>query len=122
MLGRRDFLRVSALTGVAVSSGTAIASVARAMAAAPDWRALAHGLDGTLIRPGDAAYDRARTVFNSAFDSIRPAAVAYAKNATDVAECLAFARRFNVPVTARSGGHSYAGWSTGTGLVVDVSR
>ncbi|MBO3745028.1 FAD-binding oxidoreductase [Streptosporangiaceae bacterium NEAU-GS5] len=125
MLDRREFLRVSALTGVAVSTGAAAAmpfAATVAGAAAPDWRALARGLDGTLIRPGDAAYDRARLVFNSAFDKIRPAAVAYPKNATDVAECLAFARRFNVPVTARSGGHSYAGWSTGTGLVVDVSR
>ncbi|GAA3310514.1 FAD-binding protein [Nonomuraea dietziae] len=25
-------------------------------------------------------------------------------------------------MTSRSGGHSYAGWSTGSGLVVDVSR
>ncbi|MGK5559329.1 FAD-binding protein, partial [Actinomadura kijaniata] len=26
-----------------------------------------------------------------------------------------------LPVAVRSGGHNYAGWSTGTGLVVDVS-
>jgi FAD/FMN-containing dehydrogenase len=27
-----------------------------------------------------------------------------------------------VPVAARSGGHSYAGWSSGSGLIVDVTR
>ncbi|GIH22120.1 FAD-binding dehydrogenase [Acrocarpospora phusangensis] len=89
---------------------------------APDWRALARGLDGSLVRPGDATYDRARRLFNPAYDKIRPAAVAYCATPADVAECVAFARRYNVPVTSRSGGHSYGGYSTGTGLVVDVSR
>ncbi|MFC7644877.1 FAD-binding oxidoreductase [Streptosporangium lutulentum] len=61
-------------------------------------------------------------LFNPAFDGVRPAGVAYCANPSDVAECVNFARRMNVPLAVRSGGHSYAGWSTGTGLVVDVSR
>ena len=89
---------------------------------APDWNALGRGLDGKLIRPGDATYDSARRLFNPAFDGVRPAGVAYCANPSDVAECVNFARRMNVPLAVRSGGHSYAGWSTGTGLVVDVSR
>ncbi|WP_410088283.1 FAD-binding protein, partial [Streptomyces sp. t39] len=37
-------------------------------------------------------------------------------------ECLAYARARSVPVAVRNGGHSYGGWSSGTGrLVVDVS-
>ena len=40
----------------------------------------------------------------------------------DIAECLAFARRYDTPVAIRSGGHSYAGWSSGNGkLIIDVS-
>ena len=35
--------------------------------------------------------------------------------------CLAFVRKFGLPVAARSGGHSYAGWSSTTGLMVDVT-
>ncbi|GAA1263783.1 FAD-binding oxidoreductase [Sphaerisporangium rubeum] len=87
-----------------------------------DWSALREGLAGRLIRPGDAAYDAARRLYNPRFDGVRPAGVAYCANASDVAECLAFARRTGVPVAARSGGHSYAGWSSGTGLIVDVAR
>ncbi|GII75351.1 hypothetical protein Sru01_03330 [Sphaerisporangium rufum] len=117
-LDRRDLLRASAaLPLVAAAGGTA----ARTGPAPADWRSLGTGLAGRLIRPGDAAYDAARRLYNPSFDHIRPGGVAYCANPADVAECLAFARRFRVPVTARSGGHSYAGWSTGTGLVIDVS-
>jgi len=38
-----------------------------------------------------------------------------------VRACLAFVRKFALPVAARSGGHSYAGWSSTTGLIVDVT-
>ena len=55
------------------------------------------------------------------FDGIRPGAVARCKTAQDVRACLDFARRNGIPIHARSGGHSYAGWSTGPGLVIDVS-
>lgn len=39
----------------------------------------------------------------------------------DVQACIAFARRSGVAITPRSGGHSYGGWSSGPGLVVDVA-
>jgi FAD/FMN-containing dehydrogenase len=36
--------------------------------------------------------------------------------------CLSFVRKFQLPVRVRSGGHSYAGWSSVTaGLIIDVS-
>lgn len=88
-----------------------------------DWTALARDLHGTLTRPGDADYDGARLLYNTRFDGLRPAALAYVGNTSDIATCLAFARRARVPVSVRSGGHSYAGWSSGNGrLVIDVSR
>ncbi|MEV0281570.1 FAD-binding oxidoreductase [Streptomyces sp. NPDC050610] len=89
----------------------------------PDWTALGKGLSGDLIRPDDADYPTARQLYNTRFDSQRPAAVAYTAGASDIAECLAFARRHGTPVSIRNGGHSYAGWSSGNGrLVIDVSR
>jgi hypothetical protein len=111
---RRTFLRIGGMAALSLGATTA--------PGAPDWNALGRGLDGKLIRPGDATYDSARRLFNPAFDGVRPAGVAYCANPSDVAECVNFARRMNVPLAVRSGGHSYAGWSTGTGLVVDVSR
>ncbi|HSV64913.1 MAG TPA: FAD-binding oxidoreductase [Mycobacteriales bacterium] len=88
----------------------------------PDWAALARGLAGPLLRPGQGGYDGARRLFDPRYDAIRPAAVAVVASAADVAECVRFAARYRVPITTRSGGHSYAGWSTGTGLVVNLSR
>ncbi|WP_258015886.1 FAD-binding oxidoreductase [Streptomyces sp. AJS327] len=84
------------------------------------WAALAAGLDGTLALPTDPAYPAARPLFSPRFDAVRPAALAYCAHAGDVAACLTFARRHGIPVAVRGGGHSYAGWSTGPGLVVDV--
>lgn len=91
--------------------------------AAPPWAALGRGLDGLLVQPADAAYATARQLYNTRFDGLKPAAVAYVAGEGDIRECLAFARRHGVPVAVRNGGHSYGGWSSGDGrLVVDVSR
>ncbi len=87
-----------------------------------DWSQLAKSLQGTLIRPDSAGYATSRQLFSTRFDSILPAAIAYCASSADVQACLAFVRHFNVPVTARSGGHSYAGYSTTTGLVLDLTR
>jgi FAD/FMN-containing dehydrogenase len=90
--------------------------------AAADWQALRRGLSSrTLLRPGQIGYSRARLLFDPRFDGQRPAGVAYCRTPGDLALCLAFARRFALPVAARSGGHSYAGWSGTPGLVLDVS-
>jgi FAD/FMN-containing dehydrogenase len=85
------------------------------------WSALSRGLTGTLVLPADAAYGAARLAFNPRFDGIRPAAIAQCHTAGDVRECLAFAARYRVPVAPRSGGHSYVGASSTTGLVIDVA-
>jgi hypothetical protein len=52
---------------------------------------------------------------------VRPAGIAYCATEDDVARCLAFARRHDLTPRPRAGGHSYAGYSTGDGLVVDVT-
>ncbi|WP_405779190.1 FAD-binding oxidoreductase [Streptomyces sp. NBC_00859] len=91
--------------------------------AAADWTALAHGLDGKLVRPGDADYATARQLYNTRYDGLKPAAVAYIAGDDDIRECLAYARAHHIPVSIRNGGHSYAGWSSGNGrLVIDVSK
>jgi hypothetical protein len=63
-----------------------------------------------------------KRLFDPRFDSLHPAGLAYCRNPHDVATCLAFVRKFGIPVAARCGGHSYAGWSSGSGLVIDVTR
>ena len=109
----------------AAAGGTLAPSgiLARTAGPAPaDWTALAHDLSGTLVRPGDSSYNTARLLFDPRFDGQRPAGIAYVKTPHDVSTCLAFVRKFKIPFAARSGGHSYAGWSGTSGLIIDVAN
>ena len=75
---------------------------------------------GALIRPGDAGYDRARQVWNGAFDK-HPALIARCTGVADVLQALRFAREHEHPVAVRSGGHSVAGHGVCDGVVIDLS-
>jgi FAD/FMN-containing dehydrogenase len=93
-----------------------------ARAAAPPLSALRRELQGDLIARGGPGYAQARLVYNTRFDGTSPLAIAYCESTTDVAKALRWAERHRVPLAARSGGHSYGGYSTTPGLVIDVSR
>ncbi len=68
----------------------------------------------TLLHPGDNGYAAAGHLYNSVLHGHRPV--------TPDQRCLAFAREHNVEVVARSGGHSYGGYSSCPGLVIDVTN
>ena len=86
-------------------------------------RELARRVRGPVIRPGAARYATAARVYNARFDGARPDAVVEPVDSRDVQAILRWADRHDVRVTARSGGHSYAGYSTlGEGVVVDLRR
>lgn len=89
---------------------------------AVEWSRLASSLQGTLVRPGDAAYPDARVVFNTRYDGVYPAAVAFCASVADVQATLRFARETGIRLVPRTGRHSYAGYSTTDGLVLDLSR
>ncbi|MEV5463401.1 FAD-binding oxidoreductase, partial [Streptomyces cellulosae] len=100
---------------------TAMTTSAKSTAA--DWSALARDLDGPLVRPGDTAWPAARQLYNTRFDTLKPAAVAYVSHPGDIRTALAYARTHALHVAIRNGGHSYAGWSSGNGrLIIDVSK
>jgi FAD/FMN-containing dehydrogenase len=80
----------------------------------------AHGFVGRLVEPGDPGYDTARRGFNGAIDR-RPAAVAHAADADDVAAAVRAVRAAGVPFTIRAGGHSVSGRSVRDGaLCIDL--
>ena len=89
------------------------------MAAVPDSavRDLSTRFSGELIRPGDDGYDEARTIFNGMIDR-KPALVARARNAQDIAETVRFAAAEGFPLAVRGGGHNVAGYSVIDGAVV----
>jgi len=92
-------------------------------AADPAVTALAHALDGDVVRPGTTRYTGARQLWDSRFDALHPRAIAYCANAADVQRTIRWGRTYGIRVVPRSGGHSYAGYSSGNGVVVaDVSR
>jgi FAD/FMN-containing dehydrogenase len=75
-------------------------------------RQLRATLNGRVIAPDEAEYDAARTVFYGGFDR-RPALIARAANAADVARVIALARQT---------GHSLAGHSVSDGgIVLDLT-
>jgi FAD/FMN-containing dehydrogenase len=85
------------------------------------WAALRKSLDGKLILPSDTTYADAKLVYDLRFEGSAPAAVGYATSTTDVQRLIDFARTHAIAPIPRCGGHSYAGYSTGSGLIVDVS-
>ncbi|NUP17105.1 MAG: FAD-binding oxidoreductase [Streptomyces sp.] len=91
--------------------------------AAANWTALAQDLDGRLIRPGDTDWKSAHQLYNTRFDALKPAAVAYVAHPDDIRTTLAYARAHHFQVAIRNGGHSYGGWSSGNNrLIIDVSK
>ncbi|MCM2387217.1 FAD-binding oxidoreductase [Streptomyces albipurpureus] len=84
--------------------------------------ALADGLGGRLVLPSDPGYTSAVQLQNTEYDSTAPQAVAYCATSEDIAACLRHARDGGLRVHVRGGGHSFNGWSTGEGLVIDLSR
>jgi FAD/FMN-containing dehydrogenase len=102
--------------------GDAVAG-ARLRAGDPRLRALREAVDGQVITRSSPGYAAAHVLFNERFDGIRPIAVLRAADAGDVAKSILWAQKYGIRLAARSGGHSYAGYSTAEdGLVVDVGR
>jgi FAD/FMN-containing dehydrogenase len=73
------------------------------------------------VRPSSPDYALSVRSYNPVFDRAHPAALAYCASAADVALAIQFAERHSLDLSVRSGGHCYGGWSTGSGLVIDVS-
>ena len=112
----------AALVAGAGSGAAAATAAPRSAARRPSLAALARVTQGRLITPGSAGYNSARQVVNARYSGARPLAVLQARSAQDVRQAVLWCQRYGVRITARSGGHSYAGYSTlNGGLVVDLS-
>ena len=82
-----------------------------------------HGppIRGRVIRRGQPGFRQAARVYNERFDRVLPALVARPVDAADVRAAVSWAVSNGIALRARSGGHSYAGYSTlSNGLVLDL--
>ena len=85
----------------------------------PKLRELQRVVAGPVFLPSSAAYATERLEYNARFDQ-HPLAVVRARNARDVQAVVRWGLKHDVRVIPRSGGHSYAGYSSGSGVVVDL--
>src|SRR6266576_186395 len=78
-------------------------------------------LRGPLLCPGEAGYDDARQVWNGMIDK-RPALIACCYGVADVISSVNFARKHELLVAVRGGGHNVAGNAVcDGGLMIDLS-
>jgi FAD/FMN-containing dehydrogenase len=79
-------------------------------------------LKGRLIVPGEAPYESARRVFywNAATER-RPLVIVQCASEEDALRAVEFARRHELEVATRAGGHSHLGWGCSNGLIIDLS-
>ncbi|MGA8203780.1 MAG: FAD-binding oxidoreductase [Woeseiaceae bacterium] len=119
------------LLGGAALGGAALAGAPSLLFAADTAQATAAGGDplvdlrkmlrGELIVPGDAAYDDARKLWNGMIDK-RPLAIARCTGVADVIDVVRYARKKNLPVSVRGGGHNVAGKALRDGAItIDLS-
>lgn len=84
------------------------------------WRELTSAVEGEVLLPGSSRYDEVRKPPIPRFHNVRPQAVVLCRTPADVVEAIAFARRSGIAITVRSGGHDFAGRSSGAGIVLDL--
>jgi len=88
---------------------------------ASQWSPLQAAIAGEVILPDADDYDSARKPAIARFHHVRPEAVVRCRTAGDVAETIAYARLSGLPISIRSGGHCFAGRSSGWGIIIDVT-
>jgi FAD/FMN-containing dehydrogenase len=77
---------------------------------------------GPVLTPQDAEYEEARLIWNGLIDR-RPAIIAQCSGAADVVDAVKFARRHDLVVSVRGGGHNVAGNAVNDGgLMIDLSQ
>jgi FAD/FMN-containing dehydrogenase len=82
---------------------------------------LRQSFQGELVTPRDASYDETRKVWNGLIDK-HPALIARCGSTADVSAAVNFARRHEVLLSVRGGGHNVAGQAVcDEGLVIDLS-
>lgn len=76
---------------------------------------------GELLKPGDAGYDQARSIWNAMINR-NPALIARCRGVADIRAAVNFAREKSLLVAVKGGGHNIAGNAVcDGGLMIDLS-
>src|SRR4051794_13335391 len=74
-----------------------------------------------IVGPSNAAYNADHLDFNQ-WCNADPQAIVYCQSEQDVAASIAWAQSLQVPLSVRSGRHSYEAFSLCTGVVIDLGQ
>lgn len=122
---RRQFLEQSAILAGSLgclASSTLVHAAESPAVDAADFQQLHSKLKGQLILPDSAEYENARRVFYwNPVTERKPQAVVQCGHEDDALRAVEFARKHQLEISVRSGGHSHLAWSSSNGLVVDLS-
>jgi hypothetical protein len=115
-LTRRQALAAAGAAGAVVALG---GRTAASLAAGDPVKGLRRVMKGPVVRAADSS----SLVYDLRYAGVRPLAIAQPVSSADVAAAVKFCVSRGIEVAARSGGHSYAGYSTQKGgVVLDVRR
>ncbi len=85
-------------------------------------KGLKENLRGDLLTSDSPGYDKGRTIWNAMIDK-RPAIIVRCAGAADVIQAVDFARRNDLLLSVRGGGHNIAGNAVcDGGLMIDLSQ
>lgn len=124
-MSRRGFLTATRRVALAA----AVASQARWLTACgdvdrvsePAWRDLAQRLGGRVLRRGDDGFLATALPRNLRYADVLPQGIALCVDAVDVQTSILWAREHGIALAARAGSHSYAGFSSTRGLMINVT-
>ncbi|MBP7931306.1 MAG: FAD-binding oxidoreductase, partial [Chitinophagaceae bacterium] len=86
-----------------------------------DWQILSNQLNGAVLLPGAPGFDPFTIPYALQYGKTIPQAVVRCMSEKDVVTTVKWARQNGIAITTRSGGHSYAGYSSTNELLLDVS-
>ncbi|HEX3675605.1 MAG TPA: FAD-binding oxidoreductase [Rhizomicrobium sp.] len=122
LLSRRGFLAASSATALALGNAAharpLLRLVPRHEPTPAAWAELASKM--RVVRPGHPDYLKLALPDNLVYEANLPAGIARCENTEDVATAIRWSRENAIPLITRSGGHSYAGYSTTRGLMIDM--
>ncbi|TSA01735.1 MAG: FAD-binding protein, partial [Methylococcus sp.] len=120
LLSRRKFLTSSALWSGALLSPSVFGKTSEAQIPNVALQSLRRSLTGPLVTPGDQGFNELALPNNLRYRAIRPGAIALCRSPEDIAQCLKWCSQTGVSLATRGGGHSYAGYSSTEGLMINL--
>jgi len=121
-LQRRQFLALTTAT-LAVAGCQFNQIPEPALSTLPDlnsWQQLQAKLQGDLLFQSADGFERLKKAANARYDEIPTAVIIRCKTAADVQHAIRFIRQYQLPFALRSGGHSYTGLSSTSGVLLDT--